>query len=791
MLLFAAPAAADIPRTISLHGYLTDSRGLPVTGWRNVSFSIYENEDELFPVWSSTRLVEVKQGFYHLYLGESVPLDIYFDRQYFLGVGIDGGEELTPRLKLSSSPYALNIENAAGPAGPQGEPGECGLSCWDLDGSGVCTSEEDINGDGVCDALDCQGPQGDKGDAGAQGDKGDAGAQGPQGEQGVQGEKGGRRFPRARKASKASRAIRATPVPRVCKASKAPRAKRATPAPRDLKASKAPRGLKGNKVSRGIRATSAPRALKASKASRAIRATPVPRGCKASKASRAIRATPVPRDCKASKASRAIRATPGPQGVQGEQGAQGDKGDAGPQGPQGEQGVQGDKGDAGPQGLQGEQGVQGDKGDAGPQGPQGEQGVQGDKGDSGPQGLQGEQGVQGDKGDVGPQGAQGEKGDTGDPGSYIIGDGLLASIGDILSVSVDDTLAFTSGKLGVADEGVTTRKLSNDAKQTLHLDSSLISATAVVTEDDGVILVDTSSGQVDLTLPSAAGLEGRMFSFILVQGGFPLAVQPNGIETIDGARSYTLSEPNQAATLISDGTNWLSLSHNFNFVLKDGSVTAMKLSDVTDDGALGQVLTSNGSGGFAWADDEYTNYTADESTLTLSGSEFSIKDSGVTATQLGVEAVTEEKIKDGAVTGGKLGSEAVTAGKLSGAGGNGTSGQVLTSNGAGGFAWADDEDTTYTADESTLTLSAGEFSVKDSGVTETLLGSRGRNRRKDKRRRCKRRQTGFRGRYGGQAFRGRRKRDVWSGVDVQRGLADSPGPTTRIRLIRPTRARWR
>ena len=204
--------------------------------------------------------------------------------------------------------------------------------------------------------------------------------------------------------------------------------------------------------------------------------------------------------------------------------------------------------------------------------------------------------------------------------------------------------------------------------------------------------------------------------------------------------------------------------------LGSGAVTAVKLSGAGGNGTSGQVLTSNGAGGFVWADDEDTTYTADESTLTLGGDEFSVKDSGVTATQLGSGAVTAVKlsgvggngtsgqvltsngaggfawaddedttytadestltlggdefsVKDSGVTATQLGSGAVTAVKLSGVGGNGTSGQVLASNGSGGFAWADDEDTTYTADESTLALSGGEFSVKDSGVTATQLGS--------------------------------------------------------------------
>jgi hypothetical protein len=44
-----------------------------------------------------------------------------------------------------------------GEPGQDGEDGEDGLNCWDLDGDGVADPEEDINGDGVHNALDCQG----------------------------------------------------------------------------------------------------------------------------------------------------------------------------------------------------------------------------------------------------------------------------------------------------------------------------------------------------------------------------------------------------------------------------------------------------------------------------------------------------------------------------------------------------------------------------------------------------------------------------------------------------------
>ncbi|MCP4301846.1 MAG: hypothetical protein GY783_14770, partial [Gammaproteobacteria bacterium] len=46
---------------------------------------------------------------------------------------------------------------AAGAAGAPGTPGDAGQACWDLNANGTGDlPDEDINGDGVVDALDCQ-----------------------------------------------------------------------------------------------------------------------------------------------------------------------------------------------------------------------------------------------------------------------------------------------------------------------------------------------------------------------------------------------------------------------------------------------------------------------------------------------------------------------------------------------------------------------------------------------------------------------------------------------------------
>jgi hypothetical protein len=74
--------------------------------------------------------------------------------------------------------------------GQPGPPGEAGLGCWDLNGNGVADAEEDINGDGVWDALDCQGADGADGAPGEQGEQGEPGTPGTPGAPGEPGEPG-------------------------------------------------------------------------------------------------------------------------------------------------------------------------------------------------------------------------------------------------------------------------------------------------------------------------------------------------------------------------------------------------------------------------------------------------------------------------------------------------------------------------------------------------------------------------------------------------------------------------
>ena len=153
-------ARAEAPKLINFQGVLLDSRGNRVSQTVSMVFTIYDQKEGGQALWRENHdKVEVVSGLYNIHLGESESLDKYlFNDKRFLGISINNGEEMIPRILITGAPYAL--------CGPL----TMGLSCWDLNANRVCDlSTEDANGDGVCDALDCQGPQGETGTQGRPG----------------------------------------------------------------------------------------------------------------------------------------------------------------------------------------------------------------------------------------------------------------------------------------------------------------------------------------------------------------------------------------------------------------------------------------------------------------------------------------------------------------------------------------------------------------------------------------------------------------------------------------------
>jgi hypothetical protein len=53
--------------------------------------------------------VQVTGGLYSITLGSVIPLTAPFNTVYYLGVSVSGADELIPRARLTSSPYAMSL----------------------------------------------------------------------------------------------------------------------------------------------------------------------------------------------------------------------------------------------------------------------------------------------------------------------------------------------------------------------------------------------------------------------------------------------------------------------------------------------------------------------------------------------------------------------------------------------------------------------------------------------------------------------------------------------------------
>lgn len=108
ILMLTVSTQAQIPQTLSLQALLTNTDGsyLP-NGNVNLQFNLYETEAGGSSLWTETREVGVINSIFSVILGEVNPLNLPFDKPYFVGIKVNGNAELTPRIALTASPYSL------------------------------------------------------------------------------------------------------------------------------------------------------------------------------------------------------------------------------------------------------------------------------------------------------------------------------------------------------------------------------------------------------------------------------------------------------------------------------------------------------------------------------------------------------------------------------------------------------------------------------------------------------------------------------------------------------------
>jgi hypothetical protein len=83
-----------------------------------------------------------------------------------------------------------------------------------------------------------------------------------------------------------------------------------------------------------------------------------------------------------------------------------------------------------------------------------------------------------------------------------------------------------------------------------------ISSSASILSSDDVLLVDCSTSNVTLTLPSAINLGGKRFIVKRKTGNFNLIISTQLSQTVDGQSSFSVQHNYQSVNIVSDNSNW-------------------------------------------------------------------------------------------------------------------------------------------------------------------------------------------------------------------------------------------
>jgi len=104
-------AEAQIPRTLSYQGVLTDISGKPRSdSTYNFTFSLYDSGSGGQLLWTEAKSLPTKHGLFSTALGDVTPFpdSLRFDRPYWLDIAVGGIGELSPRIQLTSVGYSMN-----------------------------------------------------------------------------------------------------------------------------------------------------------------------------------------------------------------------------------------------------------------------------------------------------------------------------------------------------------------------------------------------------------------------------------------------------------------------------------------------------------------------------------------------------------------------------------------------------------------------------------------------------------------------------------------------------------
>jgi len=118
-------------------------------------------------------------------------------------------------------------------------------------------------------------------------------------------------------------------------------------------------------------------------------------------------------------------------------------------------------------------------------------------------------------------------------------------------------LAFTAGTYAQVGIGTTSPNSTLDVRGSLSTNYRAFTASTTAATDNTLVFTGTSAATV--TLPDATTCAGRIYYIKNASTTIPvpvLTIATVSSQTIDGLSSWTVDEPNEVVSIISNGTNW-------------------------------------------------------------------------------------------------------------------------------------------------------------------------------------------------------------------------------------------
>ena len=98
--------------TLNIQGFVRKSSGADFDdGTYTMRFRLFTAATGSNHIWEENHnnSVDITSGVYNVVLGLIKPLTIPFNIPYYLGVSVDGGADVSPRLRLTAAPYSLSL----------------------------------------------------------------------------------------------------------------------------------------------------------------------------------------------------------------------------------------------------------------------------------------------------------------------------------------------------------------------------------------------------------------------------------------------------------------------------------------------------------------------------------------------------------------------------------------------------------------------------------------------------------------------------------------------------------